>query len=433
MALSVLPSPHPDAVAFWLDQIAAELGQDSNLPRIKKLLFYVCTKTWETNAQRLERLSLSGLLQQLLTSSPTLEALQQNINQAAATLNKSAEYIILANALVSRFSGLYAELYQGSPTRQAAYWLVVQQFQALAPAAQLRVKKLLLLTCRGTWENAADRLEALSLPELVRELHQIAPTAESLKTTLNQVAQALSKPDAYSQVAETITLACQRLYSEASLEAVTEPRPVQLVVPPAEITQPENTEAESTQAEPGLPVSDLASLPNLTAEQPTRTMLRVVRPAVKAARPLTQPQLRLVQAQKTVDLFDLRLEVMQGSSPYRVKILLFSLLHEPFQSNAEHEAMLRTHELDDLLRILFLSYRQYAELADKLRQMAIALAKDEYMPVAEALLRAIQSGYTVECEPPAAMPGMSAASQSEANWTEITNMKATTQEMTLPD
>jgi len=92
--------------------------------------------------------------------------------------------------------------------------------------------------------------------------------------------------------------------------------------------------------------------------------------------------------------------------------------------------LLKTHELDDLLRILFLSYRQYAELASNLRRTAICLAKDDYMQAAEVLLRAVQPFYVTDymtAEPIAeSLPQVALID-------DITSMKPDNHEITLPD
>ncbi|MBW4468005.1 MAG: hypothetical protein KME07_21480 [Pegethrix bostrychoides GSE-TBD4-15B] len=452
MVLSASPLL-PAAITSRLSQIASELCQDANLLRIKKLLFYVCTENWETDQQRLERLSLSVLLQHLLESSPSFEAFQQKINQAAASLNKSAEYRIVAHAVISRFSVVYAELHQEqvAATGQEVYWTVMHQLQTLMPAAedQRRVKKLMLLTCRGSWETEASRLEELSLSALVRELHQVAPTAASLSATLTQVAQALNKPAVYSQLADRISLAFQPLYDSAITASVTASvtelrcASAEAAVLPFAPPEPAVRGTNLTATNPTAADLSAAAIPSQlnTAEQPTRTMLRVVQPARSAspaARPAQSATRRVKKpADLRADLFDLRLEIMQDSNPYRIKILLFSLLHEPFQPDADHEALLRTHELDELLHGLFLSYRQYAELDGKLRQTAIALAKEEYLQPAEALLRAVLPYYMAApaVDLPADLPVdlQIAEPQAQTALTEVTGMRANSPEITLPD
>lgn len=111
MVLSASP-PIYSTVSPLLDQIAEELTQDQNLLRIKKLLLYVCTGTWENDSQRLDRATTRVLLQHLFDLSPSFEQLQQQLNQVVTTLNKSAEYTIVANTVINRFHTVYAEVQQ---------------------------------------------------------------------------------------------------------------------------------------------------------------------------------------------------------------------------------------------------------------------------------------------------------------------------------
>ncbi|NJO79622.1 MAG: hypothetical protein HC827_14655 [Cyanobacteria bacterium RM1_2_2] len=119
---------------------------------------------------------------------------------------------------------------------------------------------------------------------------------------------------------------------------------------------------------------------------------------------------------------------MQDTNPLRAKILLFSLLHERYQGSAEHDAFLKSHELDDLLRAFFLSYRLYLEAENQLRGIAKSLAGD-YLQVAEAIIRAIQPFYT-EVE---SVSDLVVVMPAKIAPTEITSMKADTNEMTFPE
>ncbi|NJO79621.1 MAG: hypothetical protein HC827_14650 [Cyanobacteria bacterium RM1_2_2] len=63
----------------------------------------------------------------------------------------------------------------------------------------------------------------MNLLDLVQELHQIAPTVESLTASLGQVSKALSKPKEYTQIATIISNAFQSCYeSKAELSNITE-------------------------------------------------------------------------------------------------------------------------------------------------------------------------------------------------------------------
>ncbi len=440
MVLSASPPDQFRVITSLLDQIAVDLSQDYNLLRIKKLLFCVCTGTWETDRQQLERLSLRGLLQHLLEIAPTFEALQQQINQVVATLNKSAEYTLVANNVIGRLLPVYAELQQRQTTSQSLYCTVVQQLEQ-APECR-RIKKLLLLTCRSRWESNACKLETLHLLELVQERHQIAPSPESLRATLQQVAKALSKPEEYARVANLIIIAFQPLYQADELQTSLDLPDDE---PDTELRQSTAETTEFTQTQTSLNPK-LAALPNPrtnaggSAGSLSGRALKVVSspaptPAMQSgsaklsgqkgqpSRSKPKPALKVLtvaQPYTPENLFDLRLNLMQDTNPLKAKIVLFSLLHEPFQEDAEHEAMLRTHELDELLRILFLSYRHYADLESNLRQAVKQLASQDYAQATEAILKIVQPFYV--------LPAVAAPLQSD----NTTSLKAATQE-TLPD
>jgi hypothetical protein len=438
MVLSASPPDQFRVIALLLDQSAADLSQDYNLLRIKKLLFCVCTGTWETDRQQLERLSLRGLLQHLLEIAPSVEALQQQINQVVATLNKSAEYTLVANSVISRLLPIYAELQQRQTASQSLYCTVAQQLEQ-APELR-RIKKLLLLTCRSTWESNAVKLEQLCLLEMVQELHQIAPSPESLRVTLHQVAKALSKPEEYARIATLISTAFQTLYqaseSETSLDLPDDEPDTEVRESAAETTEFTQTQASHPPKLTALThrtnvgqVTGRAALKVVSSPTPTLSMQSgstevVGQPAHLNQKAKPKPALKVLtvaQPYTTEDLFDLRLNLMQDTNPLKAKIVLFSLLHEPFQEDAEHETMLRTHELDELLRILFLSYRQYADLASNLRQAVKLLANEDYSQAGEAILKIVQPFY--------ALPAMAGNPAPPA----AANLKAATHELTLPD
>lgn len=434
MVLSAFLPSQSSQVALLLDQIATELAQDQNLMRIKKLLLYVCTGTWENDSQRLHRASLQALLQHLFDTSPSFEELQHQLNQVVATLNKSAEYTIVANTVISRFPAVYAALQQG-PTEisQSLYYRLAEQLEQ-APHSR-RIKKLLLLTCRSKWENNLNQLDQINWVDLIRELHRMTPTLESLHATLHQVAQALSKPVEYREIAIVVSILLQPLYQTRPAEWPAESGDVPLSMASAPTAADTRPEGNWQAAQPAELHRSGVELNHSGAQEakldPTTDVLQAL--VMQAVDPLPRERrvlrnLTAISPQQMTDLFDLRLQIMQDANPLKVKILLFSLLHEPFDWHTDHDSILKTHELDDLLRILFLSYRLYSDLDQKLRQVAKQLATDEYLHSAEVLLRALQPFY-VE------MPAESASApvNPAAALTEITRMKAVTNEITLPD
>jgi hypothetical protein len=375
-------SPVQSATSSLLDQIADELLRDQNLTRIRKLLLYTCTGAWETDPHRLNRVTLRSLVQRLFELCPTFEQLQQRLHQIVASLNKSNEYTLIANTVIARFQVIYGESQQSQLTTQAIdqgiYQLMGQRLQQLNP---VRVKKLLLLTCRNIWESNTCQLEQLDVALLIQELHQLAPTPQSLEQTLHQVAATLSKPEEYTALAKQISDLLKPLYQAAPLHRLP-PVPTPNSQTEVLLHQPVSPLPQSARTHLKVIRTELPKAPESTAQAIAKPALRV---------------LRLAKSPKPSHLFDLRLALMHDTNPFKAKILLFSLLHEPFR--AEHEALLKTHELDELLRILFLSYRLYSDVVTGLRQIAQSLGSKadylsaDYLSTAEAILRAVQPFY----------------------------------------
>ena len=367
MILSVTPPTPPIAASPLLNDVLQEFAQDQNLPRIKKLLLFACTHIWENNPRRLDQADLADLLQRLMAIAPTLEQLQSQLHSIAKSLNKSAEYSLVANAIINHISQLYLEQSTHRVgTRQRDYQTVVQ---LLSGDANLnRVKKLLLLASQNVWETNAENLHQLSLLDLVREVHSLTPTPESLRAVLNNLVKTLSKPTEYAAVADRISLAFQPLYLVKFL-------------PP---TLPLNSDA-TVALEIGSPATAIDATEFIGA-QPQ------MQPTVQPMTCTDPPESGDVQQGNLADLFDLRLELMRSVNPFKVKILLFSVLHEPFQPG--HEQILKSHELDDLLRILLQTHKLLSELSSKLFSAARLLSDPaDYFQVAQAVLQATRSFY----------------------------------------
>ncbi|MBW4656471.1 MAG: hypothetical protein KME20_26010 [Kaiparowitsia implicata GSE-PSE-MK54-09C] len=76
----------------------------------------------------------------------------------------------------------------------------------------LRIKKLLVYACKNIWESDSYRLDYFDVSSLVRELMQLAPTAEHLEERLNQAVASLSKAAEYRLVAQAILAQVSLLY-----------------------------------------------------------------------------------------------------------------------------------------------------------------------------------------------------------------------------
>ncbi len=94
-----------------LERVVSTLARDPNLPRIKKLLYCACYGVWEDNTARLNQVSLQEIVQGVWERSPTLEALQFQLNRVVKTLNKPVAYAHVANAVLQVLNDLYFDNY----------------------------------------------------------------------------------------------------------------------------------------------------------------------------------------------------------------------------------------------------------------------------------------------------------------------------------
>ncbi|HEY9630072.1 MAG TPA: hypothetical protein V6C84_22490 [Coleofasciculaceae cyanobacterium] len=360
LATSVIP---PIAASSLLSEVTKDLASDQNALRIKKLMLFACTQKWENDPHCLQEVNLLELVQRLLAIAPTLEQLQSRIHGIANSLNKSAEYTLIANAIINRVSRLYLETCPMGAGAGAKDYEAVAQILACDPD-HLRIKKLLILASKNIWETDANRLNALPFLELVQEVHDLTPTLESLKAVLDNLAKTLSKKAEYEAIAERICLIFQSLYF------------LNLATPALEML-------DITLTEGVLETSLGASSEALSAAEPSCEAIQPNQPYA------------YIRQQALPDFFDLRVSIMQSANPMRVKILLFTLMHEVFMPGAEHDSLLKNHELDDLLQILLQTHKLLSDLESKLLSAAGSLQEsDEYAQVAQVLLRSLKPFYT---------------------------------------
>ncbi|MGA1284741.1 MAG: hypothetical protein ACO34J_11880, partial [Prochlorothrix sp.] len=100
--------------------------------------------------------------------------------------------------------------------------------------------------------------------------------------------------------------------------------------------------------------------------------------------------------------FELRIELMKYTNPLMAKILIYSLLYEPFDFRTSDWRQLREFDLDSLIQTLYSQYRHYAELGTCLQSMADQLSDPDLMvQAAGTLLRVLKPMYL---QRPEAMP-----------------------------
>ena len=211
----------------------------------------------------------------------------------------------------------------------------------------IRIKKLIFAACWNTWENDSNKLGAFKLSDLVQKLVQSNPTLEQLAVTLNKLVQTLNKPGEYAIIAFIILGKVEKLYQNNP-----------------EVTQV-GSNAGSAVAAPAPAIKQQPSTQSIAAEQ-----------------------------KPPYDPFELRLEVMRYTNPLRAKILIFSTLYQQLDINEKELAVIRSHELDDLLKDLFLFCQTISELEARLSSTARCLfEQDENSQAASAIVQALKPSY----------------------------------------
>lgn len=383
------------------DEIVQGLIQDQNGARIKKLLVYACRNVWEGDPARLSRYSFSDLVQELMHIAPSIDQLKTHLTRMVGSLSKSAEYTLVARAILNHLRPLYLETQAltqiAGSTRD--YCAIANRLEQDVDAH--RIHKLLFCACCGTWENDLNRLGHYPILALVQQLYDLAPTAIALQSALDSIVQTLNRQVEYRRVAQTILTAFEPLYTES---LYTEPLDTQLLYT---LEVPEQTQLRVAVVDPqdNKPPLVLPPAPPQAPEQ-------LPPPGLSPAAPVI---VRVAPRSTIPDRFELRLEVMKYTIPLRAKVLLFSVLHYPLDSLDRHGSILKTHDLDELLQALLRQFPGYSDLEARLRTMAQALADpDQYSQAAGAILRAVRPLYAqpaplsseaIALDEPAPQPG----------------------------
>jgi adenylate cyclase len=350
-------------------QIALELEQTGNLLRIKKLIFYVCKKRWESDQNRLNETYLPGLVAELHQLAPTLDRLNVLVNEFVQTLSKQAEYTLVANVLLGKFQKLYVD--NEVVGTQANPAIAPTPSNSLLPPAELdaqasssppsqpgeqinysdiaqglkqdpkllRIKKLMLYVSRRQWETDAAKLDALNLEPLIQELHQQHQTQTQLELALNSVVKLLNKQEEYAAIARSILNQLNTLYAspaapvqEAVLASISEKTIL-------EKTTPEKTIPEKTASNPASPGWSNLGRSSSGSKQP-----------------------ETVQQKALLSLFDYRLGVIKYANPLRAKLLIFSALHQDFSEGDQDWFNLKAYDLDGLIRRLLSTCKTYTDM-----------------------------------------------------------------------
>lgn len=402
------------------DEVVRDFAEAQHLPRIKKLLVYACTQRWESDPDQLARFNLHTLVETLMQIAPTLDQLSTYLHEVTQTLSKSAEYLLIANTVIRHFRKLYDGPVSSSNlnANPHIYWQIAQALEN--DSEHLRIRKLLVLVCRNYWESDRERLLAISLPDLLAELHQLTQNFDHLKAVIDSVVQTTSKPYRYEAIADRITEACQTLYVSQQLNnAEFETFEDSLASGPTYITQATSisqatsTSPKSTDSSTDSSADSFDNMPTAIYSQKDLIEAEAeadVGTGAEADADVGQDtpvaidlDTQLIPVFSKAELYDLRLEIMKYTVPLLSKHLLFLTVYTPpGQATEEEQAAfaddpdawmnLKNRDLDDLIKASLKQYPTLRDLDGALHLTTKALeASQRYMPVARAIMRAVKT------------------------------------------
>ncbi|EKQ69606.1 family 3 adenylate cyclase [Leptolyngbyaceae cyanobacterium JSC-12] len=351
--------------------IAQKLDRHSDALRIKKLLYYICQRSWVSDTTQLSSISTESLIQAVHGFAPDFEQLHHLVDKFVQTLNKRTEYALVAATLIEHVGPLYGESLSEVSTAvpdalTSGMVLNPSDVDGVLPSSDktslyhaiaarldqdpqiLRIKKLMIFVCQSQWISDSALLAGFSTAGLVEELHTLAPSAERLHQALMSIVKSLSKPAEYHAIANLLMQKLRPLYQVPSQ------------------SQPQAAPLDS-------------SLQPSPANTPTQSESGTVQPSRDAPTPNLQDDINKAQPgdRLPINLFDVRLAIQKYTNPLRAKILAFSALHSEFTFSEQDWFSLKSHELDELLRGLLKACRSYTDLEHLLYSTARRLKDPE--------------------------------------------------------
>ncbi len=258
-------------------------------------------------------------------------------------------------------------------------------------ADSTRIKKVIYCACEGRWESDETKLEEINLKELIEELYQKTGNIETLDRRLSRIVSKVNKKTEYGLLAQRIIEKVGKLYPEEEED-----------------------------------MTIMESSPNwgIEGDSDRQTVLKE----------------KLIEEESYSrdpgKLFDVREKIMQGTNPLKAKILIFSTVEHQFNFGERDWLLLKTKNLDTLLRQIFNLCPSITDLESSLYSTANNFEDpDEYTQVANVIINALTLCYSEEIIVPEseAQPEKTETSASETKRTNIESDSYFQEgEMTMP-
>lgn len=211
-----------------------------------------------------------------------------------------------------------------------------------------RIKRIIFFACKEFWENDVGELASTDLGLLIEELCAKYSKLEDIESVLNSIVSKVNKKTEYALVADLIICQLSRLYEfEDSTNLET------------------NISRFGGENAPAFDDGFSSEIPS--SEESERN---------------------------PGNLFDVRQKILQQTNPLRAKIVIFSTLYHEFTFSDRDWLLLKTQELDTLLRQLFNICPTLAELESQLYKTASNLENtDENDQTASVIIKAMSPCY----------------------------------------
>ncbi|NET30065.1 hypothetical protein [Okeania sp. SIO1I7] len=215
----------------------------------------------------------------------------------------------------------------------------------------IRIKKVIYCACEGRWENDETKLEEINLKELIEELYKKTGNIETLDHRLSRIVSKVNKKTEYGLLAQKIIDSVGKLYPEEEDMTIMESSPIW----------------------------------ELQGDSSEQTILK---------------ERLVVEESYERDpgkLFDVRQKIMEGTNPLKTKILIFSIVEHQFNFGERDWLLLKTKNLDSLLRQIFNLCLSITDLESSLYSTANNFeVPDEYAQVAHVIINALSTCYSAE-------------------------------------
>jgi hypothetical protein len=369
-----------------LDETAQFLESHEESLRIKKILFCLAKKYWENNLTILSAFSFADLIEDILQLYPTQNQFQVTLVKLVKTLNRRNIYIEVSKVIFEQITKLYKHLeeepqtaivHASNPENSLATPHSSELLNTVAIELQnhrekARIKKVIYSVCKRRWENDLQLIDNYDFEKLIGELIKAYPTKVDLRQALVKLVKNINKQNLYLAISNVILNQLAALYGDKQgvngLEEEGINQIINTQIIHVNITQNSVESQQLAHQKLGTSVIALNSQPAHQVQ-------------------FIQPE----QPKKTLDFFELRLEIMQYTNPLRAKVLMFYVLYKAWDKNNQDWAMLRSYSLDDLLREILQTARTLTEIEAKLYAAARVLNDFEAnLQTASTIIEAIK-------------------------------------------